>query len=168
MAPDVPPGLQRHGRRPPTRWRGFDQAAWDALVDEAQARETAGRAALRRAFHGSDAVPHAIRSARENAAVARVGEAVSLHVGDIADLAPLANPRGLVASNPPYDARLAADPALYRALGNALKRATPQWRASLLCGDPELAYATGLRRAKKYQVFNGAIVWTLIVCDSAG
>jgi Predicted SAM-dependent methyltransferases len=67
--------------------------------------------------------------------------------------------------NPPYDARLAANPALYRALGDALKRATPDWRASLLCGDAELAHATGLRAAKKYQLFNGALECTLIVVD---
>lgn len=73
--------------------------------------------------------------------------------------------RGLVACNPPYDARLAADPALYRALGEALKRTVPQWRASLLCGDADLAYATGLRASKKYQIFNGAIECTLIIAD---
>ncbi len=72
---------------------------------------------------------------------------------------------GLVVCNPPYDARLAADPALYRALGDALKRAVPQWRASLLCGSADLAYATGLRAPKKYQMFNGAIECTLIVPD---
>ena len=32
----------------------------------------------------------------------------------------------------------------------------PSWRASLLCGDAELALATGLRAAKKYTMFNGA------------
>jgi len=73
--------------------------------------------------------------------------------------------RGLVACNPPYDARLAADPALYRTLGDALKRAVPEWRASLLCGDRELAFATGLRAKKSYQLFNGALECTLIVCD---
>jgi 23S rRNA (guanine2445-N2)-methyltransferase / 23S rRNA (guanine2069-N7)-methyltransferase len=72
---------------------------------------------------------------------------------------------GLVVCNPPYDARLAADPALYRSLGDALKRTVPAWRASLLCGDPELAYATGLRAQKKYQLFNGALECALIVCD---
>ncbi|MGO4774518.1 bifunctional 23S rRNA (guanine(2069)-N(7))-methyltransferase RlmK/23S rRNA (guanine(2445)-N(2))-methyltransferase RlmL, partial [Lysobacter sp. 2RAB21] len=72
---------------------------------------------------------------------------------------------GLVVCNPPYDARLAADAALYRALGDALKRIVPSWRASLLCGDPALAQATGLRASKKYQVFNGAIECALIVCD---
>ncbi len=73
--------------------------------------------------------------------------------------------RGLVVCNPPYDARLAADPALYRALGNALKQTAPTWRASLLCGDAELAHATGLRANKKYQLFNGALECLLIVCD---
>src|SRR3546814_1372681 len=74
-------------------------------------------------------------------------------------------PRGLAVCNPPYDARLAADPALYRTLGDALKRATPDWRASLLCGDVALAHATGLRAAKKYQLFNGALECSLVVCD---
>ena len=73
--------------------------------------------------------------------------------------------RGLVVCNPPYDLRLAADPALYRALGDALRRAAPDWRASLLCGDFELARATGLRANKRYQVFNGPIECSLIVCD---
>ncbi|MBW8808142.1 bifunctional 23S rRNA (guanine(2069)-N(7))-methyltransferase RlmK/23S rRNA (guanine(2445)-N(2))-methyltransferase RlmL [Lysobacter capsici] len=72
---------------------------------------------------------------------------------------------GLAVCNPPYDARLAADPALYRALGEALKRTVPNWRASLLCGDPALAQATTLRASKKYQIFNGAIECALIVCE---
>jgi 23S rRNA (guanine2445-N2)-methyltransferase / 23S rRNA (guanine2069-N7)-methyltransferase len=73
--------------------------------------------------------------------------------------------RGLVACNPPYDLRLAADPALYRALGDALKAAVPTWRASLLCGSKDLAHATGLRATKTYQLFNGAIECTLLLAD---
>ena len=39
MAADVAPGLQRHGNDVPTRWLGFDAAAWRALVRRrAQAR----------------------------------------------------------------------------------------------------------------------------------
>jgi 23S rRNA (guanine2445-N2)-methyltransferase / 23S rRNA (guanine2069-N7)-methyltransferase len=72
---------------------------------------------------------------------------------------------GLVACNPPYDLRLAADPALYRALGDALKATVPTWRASLLCGSQDLAHATGLRAKKTYQLFNGAIECTLLVAD---
>ena len=203
MAADVAPGLLRHGDRPPSRWRGFDTGGWSALVDEALARERAGRAALRPVFEGCDSDPQAIRAARENATAAGLRDLVRWQVRDVAQLGenvavsavgggagpsqasdpqpgpgagPAATPasgavveaianRGLVVCNPPYDARLAAEPALYRTLGDALRRAVPQWRASLLCGDRELAFATGLRARKSYQMFNGALECTLILCD---
>ncbi|MDH7454675.1 bifunctional 23S rRNA (guanine(2069)-N(7))-methyltransferase RlmK/23S rRNA (guanine(2445)-N(2))-methyltransferase RlmL [Luteimonas composti] len=165
MAADVAPGLLRHGGRAPSRWRGFDLACWEALVAGASARERAGRTALRPVFAGRDLDPQAIRNARENATAAGLRDAIDFQVGDIADLAVQSVPRGLVVCNPPYDARLAADPALYRSLGSALSRAVPDWRASLLCGDRELAFASGLRAKKSYQLFNGALECTLIVCD---
>ncbi len=165
MAADVAPGLLRLGDALPTRWAGFDVAAWKALQVDAIAREAKGRASLRACFSGSDLDPHAIRAARENAQAAGVDDAISFAVRDIADLPVQPNSRGVIACNPPYDARLAADPALYRALGDALKRATPNWCASLLCGDFELARATGLRATKRYQIFNGPIECSLIVCD---
>ena len=165
MAADIAPGLMRLADALPTRWPGFDVEAWQALHIEAIEREARGRAALRACFSGSDLDPHAIRAARENAQAAGVDDAISFAVRDVADLPVQPNRRGVVACNPPYDARLAADPALYRALGDALKRATPDWCASLLCGDFELARATGLRAQKRYQVFNGPIECSLIVCD---
>ncbi|MCC4592207.1 bifunctional 23S rRNA (guanine(2069)-N(7))-methyltransferase RlmK/23S rRNA (guanine(2445)-N(2))-methyltransferase RlmL, partial [Xanthomonas campestris pv. cannae] len=125
----------------------------------------AGRAALRPVLYGSDLDPHALRAARENAQAAGVAEAIAFAVHDVAALPTPAQALGTVVCNPPYDERLAADAALYRRLGDALKRAVPQWRASLLCGSDELAYATGLRAAKKYQMFNGALECPLIVCD---
>ncbi len=165
MAADVAPGLMRLGDNLPTRWAGFDIGAWKTLQIDAIEREARGRASLRPCFTGCDLDPHAIRSARENAQAAGVDDAIAFAVRDIADLPVQDNPRGVVACNPPYDARLAADPALYRALGEALKRATPAWCASLLCGDFELARATGLRAQKRYQLFNGPIECSLIVCE---
>ncbi len=225
MAADVAPGLLRYSDAAPSRWLGFDVAAWQVLLDEAKRREIAGRSALRPAFFGSDSDPHAIRSAEQNAWMAGVSDFVRWQVLPVEQLQALDlsrhpreggtsakraerpkdgpegvsaanNPatlalqekveakslgsrlrgndglkaeeqtnRGLAVCNPPYDARLAADAALYRQLGDALKRAVPAWRASLLCGDAELAHATGLRAQKKYQVFNGALECALIVCD---
>ncbi len=165
IAADVAPGLQRHGAVLPSRWLGFDAAAWRELVAAAEQRAQAGRAALRPVCFGSDSDPIAIRAARENAAAAGVTDAVRFEVCDVAAVPAQAALRGLAVCNPPYDARLAADPALYRALGHALQHATPGWRASLLCGDAELARATGLHAKKKYQLFNGALECTLIVCD---
>lgn len=167
MAADVAPGLQRHGDAPPTRWRGFDAAAWESMRAEARSRAEAGLVALRPAFFGRDRDPHAIDAARRNAQAAGVAEAVDWQAKDVAELAdaPNAEVPGVVACNPPYDARLAADPALYRALGDALRRAVPGWRASLLCGDADLARATGLRAKKVYPMFNGALECALLVAD---
>ncbi|MFT4196871.1 MAG: bifunctional 23S rRNA (guanine(2069)-N(7))-methyltransferase RlmK/23S rRNA (guanine(2445)-N(2))-methyltransferase RlmL [Pseudoxanthomonas sp.] len=195
MAADVAPGLQRYAdpwspasaapaARPllaPTRWRGFDLAGWEALVAQAQARAAAGLAALRPVLHGSDLDPRAIEAARANARSAGVEAAIAFAVADIAQLPAPPQARGAVVCNPPYDARLAADPTLYRTLSDALRRAVPNWRASLLCGDDDLAHATGLRAHKreslagaahipvrgfkKYSMFNGALECVLIVCD---
>ena len=174
MAADVAPGLQRHGDRQPSRWLGFDVAGWQSLLADARARANSGRASMRPVFFGSDVDPHAIRAGRENSEAAGVADAIQWTVTAIEqfqseplqkNIVPEVFTRGLVVCNPPYDARLAADPGLYRALGDALKRAVPGWRASLLCGDGELAYATGLRANRKYQLFNGALECVLIVCD---
>ena len=165
MAADVAPGLQRHGNRLPSLWLGFDADAWHVLFAEAVARETVGRSALKQVVFGSDIDPHAIRAARENAHAAGVEGAIWFGVRDVSDLQAPPFARGSVVCNPPYDERLAADAALYRSLGSALKRTVPQWRASLLCGDADLAHATGLRASKRYQLFNGAIECALIVCD---
>ncbi|BCT91281.1 ribosomal RNA large subunit methyltransferase K/L [Lysobacter helvus] len=166
MAADVAPGLQRHGGSLPTRWRGFDPEAWARLRDEAIARRDAGLSGLPRAISGRDIDPRILRVAEDNAEAAGVAHAIDWAVSSIEALTLGDAPeRGVVVCNPPYDARLAADPALYRALGDALRRTVPQWRGALLCGDDELARATGLRAAKRYQLFNGAIECTLIVCD---
>ncbi len=165
MAADVAPGVLRHAGLPPTRWQGFDVASWQTLMADAEMRAQRGQAGLRPCIHGSDLDPHAIRAARENAQQAGVLEAIGFSVCDVDTLPTQSNPRGTVVCNPPYDARLAADSSLYRALGDALKRVVPQWRAALLCGDAELAHATGLRAKKRYQIFNGAIECSLIAID---
>jgi len=165
MAADVAPGLQRHGSLPPSRWLGFDLAQWSALLDEARAREQAGRAKLGQVAFGSDIDPRAIDAARASAREAGVEDAIALQVCDVAQLPAPPIRRGVVVCNPPYDERLAADAALYRALGDGLRGAVPDWRASLLCGSAELAMATGLRAQKKYQLFNGAIECALIFID---
>ncbi|MFT3805311.1 bifunctional 23S rRNA (guanine(2069)-N(7))-methyltransferase RlmK/23S rRNA (guanine(2445)-N(2))-methyltransferase RlmL [Arenimonas sp.] len=165
MAANEAPGLQRWRGEQPSRWLGFDAALWSRLVQDAQARADAGRAALKPVFFGADTDPNALRSAMANADRAGVAELIRFDRKAVSALVSPGIERGTVVCNPPYDQRLAADPALYRELGDALRRAVPAWRASLLCGDEELARATGLRAAKKYAMFNGALECSLIVCD---
>jgi len=166
MAADEAPGLQRWEGAAPSRWRGFDGALWRTLEREAHERAAAGRDLLKRdVFFGADSDPRALQSAQANADRAGVSDWLRLDRRAVSALPAPGPSRGLVVCNPPYDQRLAADPALYRELGDALRRAVPDWRASLLCGDEELARGTGLRAAKTYTVFNGALECCLITCD---
>ena len=165
MAADEAPGLQRWRGEQPSRWLQFDTTLWSSLVQDAQARAEAGRAALKPVFFGADTDPNALRSAVANADRAGVAELIRFDRRPVSALVSPGIERGVVVCNPPYDQRLAADPALYRELGDALRRTVPGWRASLLCGDENLAKATGLRAAKKYAMFNGALECSLIVCD---
>jgi len=165
MAADEGPGLQRWRGAAPSRWLQFDAETWARIRADAEARAQAGRLALRPVFHGADPDAKALHAAQANADRAGVGELLRLDRRAISALPQMPAARGLVVCNPPYDRRLAADAALYRELGDALQRATPGWRASLLCGDAELAHATGLRAHKAYTVFNGALECTLLVCD---
>lgn len=166
MAADVAPGLQRHGDGLPSRWSGFDVAHWQSQLGEARQRAERGMAGLRPVFFGSDRDPRAIDAARRNAAATGLGDRIQWQVADVDALAALPQTRGLIVCNPPYDARLAADPALYRRLGDALRRAAVGWTASLLCGDEALALATGLHARKRYTVFNGALECSLILVDT--
>ena len=167
MVADVAPGLARKHAAAPSRWRGFDAALWQRLVDEAREREHIGRATLRTVFHGSDADPHAIRAATANAEAAGVADAITFKVTPVRLLEAPPQSTGLAICNPPYDQRLAADDGLYRELGDALQRATPDWRVTILAGDEQLARATGLRANKRYAFFNGALECMLLVCDRA-
>ena len=165
MAADEAPGLLRWNGAAPSRWLGFDVDSWRALEAEARERAAIGRAALRPVFFGADNDPRALHAAMANADRAGVAERIRFDRRAVAALQAPPFARGLVACNPPYDERLAADPALYRELGDALRTQLPGWRASLLCGNEELARATGLRALKTYALFNGRIECTLLLCD---
>ena len=165
MAADEAPGLRRLQGALPTRWKGFDEDAWQAIETEARARAEAGRAALQPVFFGADIDPKALHAAMANADRAGVADLIRFDRAGIDQLKTPPVDTGLVVCNPPYDARLAADPALYRALGDALRRAVPAWRAVLLCGSDELAHATGLRAAKRYAFHNGALETALLLVD---
>ncbi|MCX7043769.1 MAG: bifunctional 23S rRNA (guanine(2069)-N(7))-methyltransferase RlmK/23S rRNA (guanine(2445)-N(2))-methyltransferase RlmL [Gammaproteobacteria bacterium] len=165
MAADEAPGLLRWRGQQPSRWLRFDTRAWTALEAEAKARAAAGRAALKPVFFGADSDPKALHAAMGNADRAGVGELIRFDRKPIAILTGPAFERGLVVCNPPYNQRLAADTDLYREIGDALRKAVPEWRAALLCGNDELAHATGLRASKKYAMHNGTIECTLVLCD---
>ncbi len=164
MAAGQAPGLQRQA---PTRWLGFDQQLWQQLYEEASAQAVSGMAALRSCFLGMDQDAAALAAARDNAVRAGVAEFIEWRQQSLPALQQVSG-TGLVACNAPYNERLATDLDTYAALGQALQQAVPDWRAVLLCGNDELARATGLRARKSYQFFNGPIACALLLVDRIG
>ncbi|PWK92675.1 bifunctional 23S rRNA (guanine(2069)-N(7))-methyltransferase RlmK/23S rRNA (guanine(2445)-N(2))-methyltransferase RlmL [Fulvimonas soli] len=168
MAADVAPGLRREyfGL---LGWKGHDIALWRGLLDEANRRAEQGLRGLRACFFGSDADPRMVQTAKRNAQEAGVAGFLTLERHDAAHAAPPAGyAHGLVITNPPYGERLgerAELPALYRALGAALRERFAGWRAAVLAGDAELGRAIGLHADRRYALYNGALETVLLLFE---
>lgn len=161
MAADMAPGLLRDTFGF-AAWPGHDARLWASLRTEAEARREAGVAACTLTLRGADADPAIIREANRNAERAGVAGLVHFETRALAEqprsVAPPAP--GLLATNPPYGARLgAAEPVedLYIALGDWLRTALPGWRAAVLTGEPRLLAALGLSAERTHPLFNGAL-----------
>jgi 23S rRNA (guanine2445-N2)-methyltransferase / 23S rRNA (guanine2069-N7)-methyltransferase len=118
-------------------------------------------------FFGSDIDERILRAARDNALAAGVVEVPTCARPAIETLllAEDVSERGLVVCNPPYDAALAADPRCIARWAMRCAAPCPGGARACCAATEELARATGLRAAKKYQLFNVALECSLIVCD---
>jgi 23S rRNA (guanine2445-N2)-methyltransferase / 23S rRNA (guanine2069-N7)-methyltransferase len=163
IAGDIAPGLGRDyfgflG------WKRHDQKLWSTLTGEAKARCAAGARRLP-PISGFDQDADAVANARRNVRRARLEGRVRIERRAVAEcrISKDANP-GLVVINPPYGERLdrnAALPDSYRALGQALKRCYPGWRAAVFTGYPEAARHLGLQAHRKHTLYNGALACKL-------
>jgi len=167
MAADIAPGLNRtyYGF---LHWRGHDAALWETLLAEARARRDAGLQKLP-PIRGYDRDPSAVRAAHANAACAGLSAQVHIERRELADCrAESIEHAGLVVANPPYGERLGEEselPALYKALGEALKRCCVGWQGAVFTGNPELGKVMGLRAHKLHTLWNGAIECKLLHFD---
>jgi 23S rRNA (guanine2445-N2)-methyltransferase / 23S rRNA (guanine2069-N7)-methyltransferase len=157
MATERAPGLGRerfgfHG------WLGHDEALWQRLLMEAKSHRVQPSSILL----GSDLDENAIRLARAQATIAGVEKHTGFETRALDTLAPVGDRPGLLITNPPYDERLAADPALYQTLGDLLRRNMLGWEAFVLVGNPELAAAIGLKPRRRHPLFNGALECRLL------
>lgn len=190
MAADVAPGL---GRRTWgfLRWHGHQAETWHRLTEAAASRGERGLATLkervddlgRPPLSGFDRDPRAVALGRAGALRAGLAGLVAFEVCHLRDLRtpyPLPNavtaarpaagdgPPGLVATNPPYGARLAAHDldTLYEALGETLRRELEGWRAAVLVADERRAATLGATvSVASPRLHNGPIDCTLLVFD---
>ncbi|MGH8565776.1 MAG: bifunctional 23S rRNA (guanine(2069)-N(7))-methyltransferase RlmK/23S rRNA (guanine(2445)-N(2))-methyltransferase RlmL [Gammaproteobacteria bacterium] len=157
MAFDIAPGLLRpyFGF---LGWRGHDPIVWAELLEEACARRAQGP--RDNAILGSDGDPMAVQRALSHVVRARLAEKIRIERCALVDLRPQAGRPGLVVANPPYGERLGRDPdlpRLYAALGDALKRGFPGWRAAIFTHNPGLAHRLRAVPERTQVLYNGAL-----------
>jgi putative N6-adenine-specific DNA methylase len=153
----VAPGLlrQRFGFE---RWASHDASAAARITELREAARDAVRPSGGRIV-GRDRDPAAIETARANARNAGVD--VQWERGGIADLRPL-GPSGMVVVNPPYGARLDADPGLYDEMAAAMRRMTGH-TVAVLAGSPAIERAFRRRPDRWQTLFNGDIECRLLI-----
>ena len=164
IAADIAPGLgrTRHGF---LALRDADHAAWQTLLDEAEARKQVGIPRLPPLF-GQDVDPNALKAARGNAARAGMSAHIEFREADISTMRPPTATPGLVVSNPPYGERMGSEAEmvkLYSLIGARLKQSFGGWRAAIFTGRPDLGPRMGLRAEKLYSFYNGDLPCKLLL-----
>ena len=156
-ARNIAPGLMR-SRFGFERWACHDATAATKMADlrnfARSARRMEGPEIIAR-----DLDPAALAIARSNAR--KLGIELRFEQGGVAALQPL-GPTGVVVVNPPYGARLDADPALYDEMVRTFRR-LPGHTVAVLAGSPAIEQAFR-RRPDRWQIlFNGDIECRLLV-----
>jgi len=150
-------------RTPPGWKRSFAFERWPFAsthhLKEARAEALAGRRKPAAPIVGRDLAQQALNLARKAAKAAGVDALVRWERGDVREL-PRVPAGTLIITNPPYGVRLGEEAelvALYRQLGDAVKRQAAGSTLWLLLGNPRLARQVGLKACKKIQLFNGPL-----------
>ena len=168
IAADIAPGIKR-SRFGFSHWHGHDAAAWDALIAEALERRRTGLGRIP-SIRGYDHDPRAIDAARKNLARAELNDRVVFERRALAQCVPETCPPGLVVANPPYGERIGEGAelvALYKELGDVLKRCYAGWHAAVFTGNSELGKELGIRARRMHTLYNGAIECKLLHFDVA-
>jgi len=142
------------------RWRDFNAAGWQTLLDEAEQARTQLPGNL---VYGSDRERRAVEFARRNAESAGIAN-IRWSQRDFAKLEPPAI-RGTLICNPPYGERLGDETALeafYSQIGDTLKQNWTGWTAWIFTGNLPLAKRIGLKPSLRIVLYNGPIECRLL------
>ena len=163
MAADIAPGILRQDWCV-RNWRGFDESLLDALLDEADDRAEAGRAAAAPIL-AADIDPAAVEIARACARRAGVADLVRFECSDAGKLDLVGLPEsGLVATNPPYGERIMSTsqlPAVMGTLRGVAFTDEHSWDICAIVADPDVDSLLGLAPKDVLETFNGPLEATI-------
>ncbi|MEM8804819.1 MAG: THUMP domain-containing protein [Cyanobacteria bacterium P01_G01_bin.38] len=137
-------------------WPDFDEDLWERLQQEARQVQKEKLSAV---IGGCDRNPDIIDQAHTNAQHSGVIWHVKLDCVELADVEPPAD-HGVIICNPPYGERIGNKAELgtfYKQLGDVFKQRFKGWTAYVLSGNKVLASTIGLKSAKRFPVYNGAL-----------
>jgi putative N6-adenine-specific DNA methylase len=157
---NIAPGIFRE-RFAFEHWKDFDADRWNTMLSEA---ETAQKPELDAPILGSDRHPDMLEQARFNAFQCGVSDHIQFFQREFADIDAPAD-HGIILCNPPYGERIGNAQELsefYKLMGDVFKQRFKGWIAYVLCGNLELAKRIGLKPARRFVVYNGAIECRLL------
>ncbi len=146
--------------------KDFNRDLWRDLQDEARLGK---REKPDHPIVASDISRPYVDMAKDNALRARVEKYIDFHPGKFQDAEP-PGPRGILIANLPYGARLAKGEdeelkALYKEIGDTLKKKFAGWRAALLAAEDSPHKWVGLKTTRKIPLMNGSIPCRLLIFD---
>ena len=139
-------------------WQGHVPLVWKRLLQEAEELEIKDRKKLPRIV-GYDEDFRVIPIALKNVDLAGLTGRVHIEKRGF-DQAEKISERGICVINPPYGERLGEVEdlkPLYKQMGDTFKQKFKGWEGYIFTGSPELSKSIGLKAARRFILFNGAI-----------
>lgn len=136
------------------RWKDFEEDLFQKVRHEADSQMIKSSVSIT----GSDISEQAVAQAYANIREAGLADLISVKQADFKDIIP-SGTDGFIIFNPPYGQRLNPDDtgSLYNMIGTALKHNFAGNKAWVLTAGKENLNSIGLKPARKFTVYNGAL-----------
>jgi putative N6-adenine-specific DNA methylase len=158
IASGIPPGRFRKsfGFQ---KWKDYDEALFNNVRADSDNKIISSPVKI----FASDISPEAVKLAEANIRRAGLADYINLQVSDFKDLKSI-DSEGVVIMNPPYGLRLNPEEldSIYGMIGSTLKHGFSGNTAWLITSNRESLRKVGLKPARKYTLFNGALECILL------
>lgn len=153
IATNTPPGIYRENFAF-EKWPDFDSELFSEIYNDDSTAKTFEHKVI-----GTDISAKAIAIAEKNVKNAGLKNEITLEVKPMQQYTEAPQPAGILMMNPPYGERIRIDDidALYNMIGERLKHVFTGYDAYVLSYKKESFDGIGLKPAKRYFLYNGAL-----------